>query len=77
MPNPRIAAMLSLLVLAAAMSFLASVQPSGAEESPITGRSTLSHSNQICVTPLFREQRKADVYGRLCALAERLAFTPA
>lgn len=70
MRTSRVFAMLSLMMLAAVMSFLVSVQPAGAQETSTGALSSVQKASQTYAMQSFREQRYSAAYGRLAQLAD-------
>jgi len=70
MSTSRLFAMLSLMMLAAVMSFFVSIQPAAAQESSTTVLSSVQKASQVYAMQSFREQRYSAAYGRLAQLAD-------
>jgi hypothetical protein len=70
MRTSRFATMLSLMMLAAVMSFMLSVQSAGAQEFTNVSLSPVQKASLSYAMQSFREQRYSAAYGRLAQLAD-------
>lgn len=69
MSTSRRFVMLSLMMLAAAMSFFVSSQPAAAQGSAATALSSVQKASQAYAMQSFREQHYSAACGRLAQLA--------